>query len=142
MFSFSNKATVTDLEKKVVNIIDSMAQFCDSIESISQDLQGHISLAPGTGLGHTVNPIVSGQDTTESVTADDLIQCCVNSSNGKMNCIRKQALDSLAGQNIKVFSYSVPRLCDKCSTDFTNDPASCANYNAMFPSEDNLCNND
>ena len=144
-FSFSNKATVTDLETKVTNIMGSLSNFCNSIESISQDLQGHISLAPGTTgntVGHTVSPLNSnGVDTTESVTSDDLVQCCVNSSNGKMHCETKDNLDLFASGGIpsRFYSYSEPRQCDRCSTGQDTDDT-CANYDTNFPN--NRCKND
>ena len=125
-------ALVSDLEIRVNNLMASQADFCDAFERISQDLQAHIALegVAGQAGGHTTGTA------SDTLNSNDQMHCCVNSSNGKMYCERKERL--IAG--LAFFSSAEPRVCDRCSTGTANDPNSCDNYSTNFP--DNFCKND
>ena len=125
---------ISDLEVKVQNVINSQADFCDAFEQISQDLQAHIALEGIAGQvgGHTVGTA------SDAVNSDDQMHCCVNNSNGKMYCASKSRLDLF--NVLKWYSYTEPRLCDRCSTGTATDPNSCDTYDADFPN--NLCKSD
>ena len=127
-------AIISDLEVKVQNVIFSQSDFCDAFEKISQDLQAHIALEgiAGQAGGHTVGTA------SDALNSDDQMHCCVNNSNGKMFCDTKSRLDLFS--SLKWYSYSEPRICDRCSTGTANDPGSCDTYDTDFPN--NLCKSD
>ena len=108
-FSFTNKARVAELEPIVENLRESNSDFCDAIERISTEAGG------------------------------DQMQCCVNSSNGKMRCERKSQLDLIGGP-AGWFSFTDEKICDRCSTGTAGDLNSCDTYDTDYPN--NFCKND
>ena len=131
-FSFSNTATVTDLETKVNNLMISLFNFCDAIEGVSADVQ-------------SVRTELDSQGNPNFLNAGEQRHCCVNNSNGKMQCESQTRLATFGSAPGKEwFSYATAGLCDKCSTESTGDLTSCTcvgvscnTYDTSFPN--NLC---
>ena len=93
----------------MANVLGALTNICDSIEVISNRVE--VNAIGGTSNGNYQ------------------YHCCVNVNNGKMNCQRKQILDTLTTIGI---STTVVGTCGRCSSGTSGDPSSCSTYTSGY----------